>query len=159
MKHIFLTLLILAGTSLGIADSTGTILGSFVLNVGGPSHPVPLNGTIEMTFAAGQIQLVKNTTALPVVGKTAFESKEQFYNTLVRPGVATQASLIYNLKAVPHKWFFVAVANAQADGKTYAGTIYKVLATPDQIKTILAAGVDAAPTGWKALGTISLNMN
>lgn len=113
-------------------------------------HKSKISGKIAFGYTDADLTAVSVTLDLPVLGKTAFSSKEQFAVT-AQPNGGFQYNSAWKFNGPTHKWYFVFVGNSVDNGQTVTGSIYRVDDTLDNLKAILTAGVTDAPATWKKL--------
>ncbi|HLD73425.1 MAG TPA: hypothetical protein VJB34_00790 [Bdellovibrionota bacterium] len=159
VSYSVLALMFLA--NLAYAELVTSYKGNFQLD---PEvmHKGPITGVMSLLFENSVFTLVQIDLDKPILGSKVYQSKEQSMVTVNREGLAPQMSVVYRLDRPKHNWYFVVVANSpqNEDGTfqkdVFAGHIYKVAATMDEILNLVRDGIDTIPPSWKPVGATTL---
>ena len=161
MKKILFTLITLFFlSSATYGEITSVLEGPFKIEPKA-MHKKAITGVMSTLFEGEALSSIHLHLDEAVLGKTAFESKEQAMRAISSENLS-QMIFIFKLEGPKHNWYFVAVTNwakpePPATDMAFSGSIYKVKAEMEEILDFVKDGVTEAPSDWKVVGSVALS--
>ncbi len=119
-------------------------------------HTFKITGNADIYYEQNDVQRLVIHTDQKIMGKNEFESSQiwsrDWQENPNDPQSPHLISFVYQLKGVPHKWFFVWTGISKDQGDNYEVTIYRANDILSNIQKIMNTLKFTAPGDWKRVG-------